>query len=88
LLLWAAYALLELANNLRLLMRKEAAIEEWLAVYCGHDREPLDIDRLLPVGGGRPWRGSLTGSAIVFQVGFARERLSRVSSRIYRGAAA
>lgn len=43
-----AYALLEVANNLRLLMRGEATIYEWNDCYVGADREPLDIDTMLP----------------------------------------
>jgi hypothetical protein len=44
-----AYTLLEMANNLRLLMRGEATLDEWNAVYVGADGDPLDIDKLLPV---------------------------------------
>lgn len=44
-----AYALLELANNLRTLMREEASIGDFLGAYTGHEGEPIDIDRLLPV---------------------------------------
>lgn len=43
-----AFSLLELGNNLRLLMRGEATLEEWNAAYVGADREPFDIDTLLP----------------------------------------
>ena len=45
----AAYSLYELANNLRLVMRGEETIEAWNAVYVGGDRDPLDIEKLLPV---------------------------------------
>lgn len=44
-----AYALLELANNLRLLMRGEDSLEEFKRCYTGHDAEPINIDALLPV---------------------------------------
>ena len=44
-----AYALYELANNLRLLMRGKSTIDEWNEVYVGQDREAVDIDVLLPV---------------------------------------
>lgn len=43
-----AYALMELANNLRSLMRGEHTIEEFKTAYTGHEGEPLDIDKLLP----------------------------------------
>ena len=43
-----AYALAELANNLRLLMRGEATMEEFQRSYVGHDREPLDLEKLFP----------------------------------------
>jgi hypothetical protein len=45
----AAYALYELANNLRSVMRDEASIADWNLIYVGADCEPLDIDKLLPV---------------------------------------
>lgn len=44
-----AYALLDMGNNLRLVMRGEASLEEWNAAYVGADGEPFDIDKLLPV---------------------------------------
>ena len=44
-----AYGLYEMANNLRLLMRGEATLAEWNNLYVGADREPFDIERLLPV---------------------------------------
>lgn len=44
-----AYALLELANNLRLVMREEASVGDFLGAYTGHEGEPIDIDRILPV---------------------------------------
>lgn len=44
-----AYALLELANNLRLVMRGDETIESFLGAYTGHEGEPIDIDRILPV---------------------------------------
>lgn len=43
-----AYAVLEMANNLRLLMRGEDSVEEWNKCYAGADRDPLDIDAILP----------------------------------------
>lgn len=43
-----AYALLELANNLRLVMREEASIGDFLDAYTGHEGEPIDIDRIFP----------------------------------------
>lgn len=43
-----AFSLLELANNLRLVIRGEETLEAWQAVYVGFDREPLDIDALMP----------------------------------------
>lgn len=43
-----ASQLLELGNNLRLVMRGEATLDEWKAVYVGADGEPFDIDKLLP----------------------------------------
>lgn len=45
---FAAYGLLELANNLRLVMRGEETIEAFRAVYVGFDGDPIDIDKLLP----------------------------------------
>jgi hypothetical protein len=44
-----AYAIYELANNLRLLMRGEATLAEWNNCYVGADREPLDIEKLCPI---------------------------------------
>ena len=44
-----AYALLEMANNLRLVMRGEETIEAFRAVYVGFDGDPIDIEALLPV---------------------------------------
>lgn len=44
-----AYALLELANNLRMVMRKEATIDELLGAYTGHEAEAFDIEKLLPI---------------------------------------
>lgn len=44
-----AYAIYELANNLRLLMRGEATLTEWNNCYVGADREPFDIEKLLPI---------------------------------------
>lgn len=43
-----AYGLLEMGNNLRLVMRGEETIADWNMVYVGQDREPFDIDKLLP----------------------------------------
>lgn len=43
-----AYCLLEFANNLRQVMRGEATLDEFRAVYVGWDAEPIDIDALLP----------------------------------------
>ena len=43
-----AYALLELANNLRMVMRHEATLEQFSECYVGTDRAPFDIDKLLP----------------------------------------
>lgn len=44
-----AYAVLELANNLRLVMRDEATVAEFRECYVGFDSEPIDIDAVLPV---------------------------------------
>jgi len=44
-----AYSLLEMGNNLRLVMRDEATLDEFREVYVGADGEPFDIDKLLPV---------------------------------------
>jgi hypothetical protein len=44
-----AFAVYTLANNLRLLMRSEATIEDWNKIYVGADRAPFDIDALLPI---------------------------------------
>ena len=44
-----AYSLLEMGNNLRLIMRGDATLDEWNATYVGADGEPFDIDTLLPV---------------------------------------
>jgi hypothetical protein len=50
-----AFTLLEFGNNLRMVMRGEATLEEWQAVYVGADSEPFDIDKLLPTPAeGRP----------------------------------
>jgi hypothetical protein len=38
-----------LGNNLRLLMRGEASLDEWKSTYVGADGEAFDIDKLLPV---------------------------------------
>lgn len=43
-----AYALAELANNLRLLMRGECTMEDFKRCYVGEDGEPLDLDKLFP----------------------------------------
>lgn len=43
-----AYALYELANNLRLVMRGKASVEDWNKVYVGADCDPIDIEKLLP----------------------------------------
>jgi hypothetical protein len=43
-----AYALLELANNLRLLMRGEDDMNEFKRCYTGHEGNPIDIDALMP----------------------------------------
>jgi len=43
-----AFALLELANNLRLVMRRDASIEDFMGAYCGEDGAPIDIDAVLP----------------------------------------
>jgi len=42
-----AYGLLELANNLRLVMRGEETIEDFNTVYVERDSEPFDIEKLL-----------------------------------------
>lgn len=44
-----AYILLEMGNNLRQLMRGEATLDEWNAVYVGADSDPFDIDAILPL---------------------------------------
>jgi hypothetical protein len=44
-----AFGLLQMANHLRLVMRGDASLEEWNAAYVGADKEPFDIDKLLPV---------------------------------------
>ncbi len=44
-----AFALLEMGNNLRLVMREEASLDEWNECYAGADAEPFDIDAILPV---------------------------------------
>lgn len=44
-----AFALLELSNNLRLLMRGEAPLTEWNETYVGAAAAPVDIDAVLPV---------------------------------------
>ncbi len=44
-----AYSLYELANNLAEVMRGDATLDEFKAVYVGADREPFDIDALMPV---------------------------------------
>jgi hypothetical protein len=44
-----AFSLYELANNLAGLMRGDHTLEEFKAVYVGQDREPFDIDKLMPV---------------------------------------
>ena len=46
-----AFALLEMSNNLRLVMRGEASIEDWNRAYTWADRPPVDIDQILPVPG-------------------------------------
>jgi hypothetical protein len=43
-----AYALYELANNLRLLMRGDVTLEQWNSVYVGQDRDAVDINKVLP----------------------------------------
>ena len=43
-----AYGLLELANNLREVMRGDATMEEFKSCYVGQDGEPIDIDEVLP----------------------------------------
>lgn len=45
-----AYALYELANNLRLVLRGKASIDDFKSAYTvGTDSEPFDIEALLPV---------------------------------------
>ena len=43
-----AYALYELANNLRLLMRDECSLDEWKRAYVGADSKAIDLDALFP----------------------------------------
>lgn len=43
-----AFALLELSNNLRLLMREEVTLREWNEVYVGAEAAPVNIDEVLP----------------------------------------
>jgi hypothetical protein len=43
-----AYALLELGNNLRKVMRCENSLGEFCRVYVGQDREAFVIDDILP----------------------------------------
>jgi hypothetical protein len=43
-----AYALLDLANNLRLLMRGEDDMNEFKRCYTGHEGEAIDIDAVMP----------------------------------------
>ena len=42
------YLLLQMGNHLRSLMRGDEPLEEWNRVYVGQDREPFDIEALLP----------------------------------------
>lgn len=42
------YSLHELANNLGTLMRGNASIAEWNAIYVGQDAPPLDLDKHMP----------------------------------------
>lgn len=44
-----AFALLELANNLRLVMRGEESVDDFKGAYTGHEGDPVDIDAILPV---------------------------------------
>jgi hypothetical protein len=44
-----AYALLEMANHLRLVMRGDASLDDWNAAYVGADKDPFDLNALLPV---------------------------------------
>jgi hypothetical protein len=44
-----AFAVLEMANNLRLLMCGEGTIEDWNRIYVGADAPPFDIEKLVPV---------------------------------------
>ena len=46
-----AFAVLELANNLRLLMRKSGTIDDFNKIYTGADGERFDIEALVPVRG-------------------------------------
>jgi hypothetical protein len=46
-----AYTLLEMANNLRLVMRGEETIEAFREVYVGFDADPIDIAAVLPAPG-------------------------------------
>lgn len=46
-----AFALLELANNLRLVMREEASIADFRNAYTGENGDPIDIEAVLPVPG-------------------------------------
>jgi hypothetical protein len=48
---YLACAVLELGNNLQLLMRGEGSLDEFNLVYTGVDREPFDIEAILPVRG-------------------------------------
>lgn len=43
-----AFALYELADNLAILMRKEAPIEEFLAIYVGQNSPPFIRNGMMP----------------------------------------
>lgn len=43
-----AYALYELAENLRRLMKGEASIDAWKKCYVGGDNAPIDPDKMMP----------------------------------------
>lgn len=43
-----AYALYELAENLRRLMKGEASIDAWNKCYAGGDSAPIDANKLVP----------------------------------------
>ncbi len=59
----SACGLYELGNNLRLVMRGEESMDEFKTVYIGADKDPFDIDKLLPTPKEEPTDEEMQGQS-------------------------